>query len=53
MFTWVRSSGAGMTLTISEGALTLTEIQLVGGKRMKATDFLRGHAVEKGSRLGE
>lgn len=23
MFTWVRSSGAGMTLTISEGALTL------------------------------
>ena len=43
----------GLTVACSEGALTLTEIQLVGGKRMKATDFLRGHAVEKGSRLGE
>ena len=43
----------GLTVACGEGALTLTEIQLVGGKRMKATDFLRGHAVEKGSRLGE
>ena len=43
----------GLTVACGEGALTLTEIQLVGGRRMKATDFLRGHAVEKGSRLGE
>ena len=43
----------GLTVACGEGALTLTEIQLVGGKRMKATDFLRGHVVEKGSRLGE
>ena len=43
----------GLTVACGEGALTLTEIQLVGGKRMKATDFLRGHAIEKGSRLGE
>ena len=43
----------GLTVACGEGVLTLTEIQLVGGRRMKATDFLRGHAVEKGSRLGE
>ena len=36
----------GLTVACGEGALGLTEIQLVGGKRMKATDFLRGHAIE-------
>ena len=41
----------GLTVACGEGALKLTEIQLVGGKRMKATDFLRGHAVEAGTKL--
>lgn len=41
----------GLTVACGEGALKLTEIQLVGGKRMKATDFLRGHAVEIGTKL--
>ena len=39
----------GLTVACGEGALKLTEIQLVGGKRMKATDFLRGHAIEVGT----
>ncbi len=43
----------GLTVACGEGALRLTEIQLVGGKRMKATDFLRGHAIEVGTKLGE
>lgn len=43
----------GLTVACGEGALGLTEIQLVGGKRMKATDFLRGHAIEAGTKLGE
>ncbi len=43
----------GLTVACGEGALKLTEIQLVGGKRMKATDFLRGHAIEVGTKLGE
>ena len=42
----------GLTVACGEGALKLTEIQLVGGKRMKATDFLRGHAIEVGTKLG-
>ena len=41
----------GLTVACGEGALGLTEIQLVGGKRMKATDFLRGHAIEVGTML--
>ena len=43
----------GLTVACGEGALGLTEIQLVGGKRMKATDFLRGHAIEVGTKLGD
>ena len=41
----------GLTVACGEGALRLTEIQLVGGKRMKATDFLRGHAIKMGTIL--
>ena len=43
----------GLTVACGEGALGLTEIQLVGGKRMKATDFLRGHAIQVGTKLGD
>lgn len=43
----------GLTVACGESALGLTEIQLVGGKRMKATDFLRGHAIEVGTKLGD
>ena len=43
----------GLTVACGEGALKLTEIQLVGGKRMKATDFLRGRAIEVGTKLGD
>ena len=41
----------GLTVACGEGALKLTEIQMVGGKRMKATDFLRGHVIEVGTKL--
>lgn len=43
----------GLVVACGEGALALEEIQMVGGKRMKSADFLRGHAVEKGTILGE
>ena len=41
----------GLTVACGEGALKLIEIQLVGGKRMKATDFLRGHVIEVCTKL--
>ena len=43
----------GLTVACGEGALALCEVQLVGGKRMKSADFLRGHAIETGTILGE
>ena len=43
----------GLVVACGEGALMLEEIQLVGGKRMKCADFLRGHAVPKGTILGK
>ena len=43
---------AVITAVGGEGALRLSEIQMVGGKRMRAQDYLRGHAVEKGTSLG-
>lgn len=42
----------GLLVACGEGALRLTEIQMVGGKRMNACDYLRGHAIEKGTILG-
>ena len=43
----------GLVVACGSGALALHEVQLVGGKRMQSADFLRGHAVPKGSILGE
>ncbi len=42
----------GIVVACGEDALCLTEIQVVGKKRMRAVDFLRGHAVEAGTILG-
>lgn len=42
----------GLTVACGAGALRLEEIQMVGGKRMKAADYLRGHAIETGTVLG-
>ena len=35
-----------------DGAVELLSIQMEGGKRMLASDFLRGHPVKKGTKLG-
>ena len=43
----------GLVVACGKGALALHEVQLVGGKRMKSADFLRGHAIETGTILGE
>ncbi|WP_087065951.1 methionyl-tRNA formyltransferase [Intestinibacillus massiliensis] len=44
---------SGLVVACGDGALRLTEIQVVGGKRMQAGDYLRGHAVPSGTVLGE
>lgn len=43
---------ANFIVACGEGAVRLTQIQLEGSKRMESGVFLRGHALEKGQKLG-
>ena len=43
---------AEFIVACGEGALKLTVVQLEGSKRMESSVFLRGHALEKGQKLG-
>jgi methionyl-tRNA formyltransferase len=42
----------GLLVAAGEGAVLLRDIQLEGGRRMAARDFLRGHPVAVGTTLG-
>ena len=43
----------GLFVACGDGhVLQITEIQMVGKKRMAAGDYLRGHAMEPGTVLG-
>ena len=43
----------GILVACGKGALRITQLQAIGGKRMSAGDYLRGHTVEIGTVLGE
>jgi methionyl-tRNA formyltransferase len=49
--TLLEAQGSSIVVACGEGALSLTEVQRAGGKRMSTEEFLRGHALEVGSRL--
>jgi methionyl-tRNA formyltransferase len=42
---------ARLTIACVDGAVRLVQVQRAGAKAMSAEEFLRGNAVEKGSRL--
>ena len=42
---------AKLQVACGAGALTIEELQPAGGRRMAATDFLRGHRIESGTRF--
>lgn len=42
----------GIIVACGEGALKILELQLEGGRRMTAPDFLLGHPLKPGDRLG-
>lgn len=44
--------GKRLVIGCGEGAVELVEIQPEGSRRMPAADYLRGHPVEPGSKLG-
>jgi methionyl-tRNA formyltransferase len=48
----VLNSQDALTVACGEAALALEEMQRAGGRRMSAPEFLRGHPVQPGMRLG-
>ncbi|MGH8746585.1 MAG: methionyl-tRNA formyltransferase [Burkholderiales bacterium] len=43
----------GIVIACGQGALSVTELQRAGGKRLLVEDFLRGHAIVPGTRFGQ
>lgn len=43
----------GIVIACGQGALSVTQLQRAGGKRLSAADFLRGHAIVPGTRFGQ
>jgi methionyl-tRNA formyltransferase len=43
---------AGITVAADEGAVVLLEVQAEGGRRLRAGEFLRGHPMQAGERVG-
>lgn len=49
----LRADGEGIVVACGEGALCLEEVQKAGGKRLAAGQFLAGHPLRPGDRLGD
>jgi methionyl-tRNA formyltransferase len=47
----LRADASGVTVACGEGALTLTELQKPGGKRLAAATFLQGFPITTGQRF--
>jgi methionyl-tRNA formyltransferase len=43
----------GVLVAAGKGGIVLKELQIAGGKRLTATEFLRGHPIAPGVRLGK
>jgi len=50
--TVVSADAAGIRVQTGDGALTLTRVQIESGKVLAVVDFLNGHALAAGERLG-
>lgn len=48
----VSADAKGIGVSCGSGFLNLLEVQIEGGKRLSAADFLRGHPLEAGMMLG-
>lgn len=48
-----RMENGAFLVACGDGTVCLEELQYQGGKRMNGSDFLRGHALHAGERMGE
>jgi methionyl-tRNA formyltransferase len=51
--TVVRADAAGVSVLTGKGVLTITRLQAEGGKILAAGDFLNGHTLTAGDRMGD
>jgi methionyl-tRNA formyltransferase len=49
--TIVSADEQGIVVSCGSGLLNLLEVQIEGGKRLPAADFLRGHPLQAGDAL--
>lgn len=49
--TIVSANADGILVNCGSGLLNLTEVQIEGGRRLSAADFLRGHPLQAGDVL--
>ncbi|HSH97451.1 MAG: methionyl-tRNA formyltransferase [Methylophilaceae bacterium] len=45
--------GDSIVVACGEGLINVEELQMPGGKRLSAKDFIRGHAISVGQRFGD
>lgn len=50
--TVLRADAGGIAVACALGALVCLDVQIEGGRRLSAADFLKGHGVAVGTRLG-
>ena len=48
----ISADRSGLIVACGEGALRILELQREGGKRLDAAQFLAGHLLQAGARLG-
>jgi methionyl-tRNA formyltransferase len=46
------ADASGIVVACGSGALKITVLQLEGGKRLTAQEFLSGHSLKPGQKLG-
>ena len=51
--TIVQANAAGVCVLTGEGMLTIMRLQAEGGKILMAGDFLNGHPLAVGDRMGD
>jgi methionyl-tRNA formyltransferase len=51
--TVVTADDGGILVAALEGGIALKQIQIAGGKRLSPAEFLRGHPITTGTRLGK
>nr|WP_122013313.1 methionyl-tRNA formyltransferase [Maliibacterium massiliense] len=49
----VADAKAGLRVACGQGALEIVELQVAGGRRMTAKEYLRAHSIARGAYLGD